>query len=206
MSLEIKKGRIYKIIADSDFEKNLFIQIILGVIKPERGSVLLFGKNLWSIRKEEFIKLFKRVGMVLENGGLISNLKVGENIILPAWYHNGRKPQDEFKRVSAVYARIGFHATEIKEYLSKSPGALPSHEKRIIALMRAMLMEPALMIYDALVEGLEPEMMGKVLDVTQEYHMEMRGRTSIFISSEEKSLKGVRADETMKLSGGGLSS
>jgi len=205
LSLRIRKGRLYKILAESDFEKNLFIYIILGMIKPETGSVFLFGKDLWSVEKDEMLRLFRRVGMVPENGGLISNLKVGENIILPVWYHDRQRPQDAYKRVSAVFAKLGFGSVEIGEYMSRSPGSLSDHEKRIVALMRAMLMEPELMIYDALVEGLEPEMMKKILDITNEFHIEKHNRTSIFISSKEQSLKNVLADETMKLSGGGLS-
>ncbi|MBW2053962.1 MAG: ATP-binding cassette domain-containing protein [Deltaproteobacteria bacterium] len=205
MSFEIKEGRLYKVLAKSDFEKNLFIKLVLGIIKPEDGQIFLFGKDLWTVEKDEFVRLFKRVGTIIGNGGLISNLRVGENIILPTWYHGTLKPQEALNRVSLILAKLGFKDSEVSEYLARTPGSLPAHEKRVVSLVRAMLTEPELIIFDPLIEGLDPEIMKKALHLIEEFHTQERGRTSVFISSEEQSLEDIRADETIRLAGGGLS-
>ena len=66
-----------------------------------------------------------------------------------------------------------------------------------------MLMEPELMIYDALLEGMDHETARKVLRITEKFHSAKQERTSVFISSDEQSLKDVRADKTVWLLKGG---
>lgn len=199
LSLEIKKGSECKIITRSDYENKKLLDLILGFERPESGRAFLFGKDIYEVSENEFSRLFSRVGAVLKDGGLISNLKVWENIVLPAWYHTGKKPEDMEEKAIQKFKEAGIEISYLKELMGRLPGPLPLHEKRIIGLVRAMLMEPELMIYDSICEGLSPEMSDRLTKMTMDFHSEKSGRTSVYVTFDEQSVKNVKADTTLNL-------
>ncbi|MBA4349538.1 MAG: hypothetical protein C0415_06080 [Thermodesulfovibrio sp.] len=204
LSFEIKEGSVCKIITNSDNEKNRLLDTILGFHKPVSGRVLIFDNEIYSIPEKESIKIFKRIGVVLKEGSIISNLKVWENITLPVWYHTEIKPAEMEKKVISLFEEIGRDISYISGYMGKLPGPLPVHEKMLISLIRAMLMEPELMIYDSLFEGLNPEMMERLVKLTTDFHSEKKGRISVHISSDEQSLKNIKPNMVLNQSGKGF--
>ncbi|MEW6213742.1 MAG: ATP-binding cassette domain-containing protein [Nitrospirota bacterium] len=203
-SFEIKEGSVCKIITNSEHQKKVFLNTILALQKPIDGKVFLFGRDIHSISEKESFKIFKKIGMVWRDGGIISNLKVWENITLPIWYHMGERPENVEDRVIDIFKEMGEDVSELSEYMKKLPGPLPVHEKRLIGMVRAMLMEPELMIYDSIFEGLNPEMAERLVRLTTKFHSEKPGRTSVYISSDEQSLKDVKADIILKQHGKGF--
>lgn len=199
LSAEIKEGAVCKIIADSEGIKKSLLDTILGLQKPVEGRVFLFGKDIYSISEKECIKLFGRSGIVRRNGGTISNVKVWENITLPVWYHFGKKPGDVESRIIDIFEQMGVNQSYLSEHMGKLPGPLPLHEKKMIGLVRAMLMEPELMIYDSIFEGLTLEIMKKLIKLTEKFHSEKSGRTSVYITSNELSVRDVNTDIVFRL-------
>lgn len=200
VSFEIKGGSVCKIITSSDDEKGILLNTILGIRRPISGRVFLLGKDIYSISEKEYIKVFKRIGVVLEYGGIISNLKVWENIILSVWHHRGKGPRDIEERVTEIFKEMGMDPSYLKELMERLPGLLPVYEKRLIGLVRAMLMEPDLMVYDSIFEGLNPEMLEGLIKLTERFHLEKQGRTSIYISSNSLSIDSIKADQILRLS------
>lgn len=200
VSFEIKGGSACKIITSSDDEKTILLNTILGIRRPISGRVFLLGKDIYSIPEKEYIKLLKRIGVVLEYGGIISNLKVWENIILSVWHHMGKRPRDVEERVIEIFKEMGMDPSYLKELMGRLPGPLPVYEKRLIGLVRAMLIEPDLIIYDSIFEGLNPEMLERLTKLTEKFHLEKPGRTSIYISSNALSIDSVKADQILRLS------
>lgn len=203
VSFEIKEGILCKIITDSDYEKKTLIDVIFSMEKPVSGRVFLFGKDIYSVSEKESVKILTKIGIVPKDGGLISNLKVWENITLPIWYHTGKRPRDVEDRVIAIFGEMG-KDTSLAKFMGRLSGALPTHEKRLAGMVRAMLMEPDLIIYDSIFEGLNPETVSKLQGLTTKFHLEKPGRTSVYISSEEQSLKDIKADIVLKQHGKGL--
>jgi phospholipid/cholesterol/gamma-HCH transport system ATP-binding protein len=198
LSLDIKKGSECKVITRSEYENRKLVDIILGLEKPASGRVFLFDKDIYAISEKSY-RLFSMVGAVLKDGGLISNLKVWENIVLPAWYHTGKKPEDMEEKAFQKFKEAGIDTPYLKELMGKLPGPLPVHEKRLIGLIRAMLMEPELMIYDSLFEGLSPDMLNRLMKMTTNFHTEKPGRTSVYITFDEQSTKDLRTDTVLRL-------
>lgn len=205
MSFEIGKGSVSKIILSSDYDRAVMLETALGLRRPKEGRVFLLGQDIYSLPAGESFKLFRRTGVVRRDGGLISNLKVWENIALPLWYHEGRGPSDIEARVIGLFGRMGMDADYLKGYMGRLPGPLPLHEKALIGLVRAMLTEPELMVYESLLEGLAPDKAGRLLALMQEFHSEKPGRTSVYLSSDEKSLEGIKADVVLRQKGRGCS-
>jgi phospholipid/cholesterol/gamma-HCH transport system ATP-binding protein len=202
---EIKKGSLCKVITSSDYEKNILMDTMMGIRKPLKGKVLLFGKDIYSACEKEIYEIFRKISVVRRDGGLISNLKVWENIILPVWYHTGKVSKETEARVIDILKEIGVDTAHLSEYMGRLPGPLPEHEKRFIGLVRAMLMEPDLIINDSIFEGLNTEMAERLARLTTKFHEEKSGRTSVHISSDEDSMKYIKSDIVMRQAGKGFS-
>ena len=192
-SLYIKAGLVYKIISKSDHSKRILLDTILGIRKPIKGRVFLFAKDIWETPNREALNLLKDLGVVWNYGGLISNLKVWENLVMPACYHSGAMPEDLEAETLEIYKYLGRDAIS-SDYMTKLPGPLPINEKKLIALVREMLMQPRLIIYDALFEGFSPEMIERLSSLTMEYHSKISDRTSVYISSHQESFAGIKED------------
>ena len=200
LTFEVRAGETAKVIAGSDEDREDFIDVLLGLRRPGAGSVHHLGKDIYSISDAGYIKLFRRVGVVPESGGLISNLKVWENIALPVSYHGARGARvlkESESRAAEIFADIGLAGDSLKALMGRLPGPLSSYEKKLIGLVRAMLMEPEIMIYDSLFDGLSPEFRDKLLRLTGKFN---EGRASVYISSNALSLDGVSAGLTIDLS------
>jgi phospholipid/cholesterol/gamma-HCH transport system ATP-binding protein len=202
--LEAGAGDVCKIIMDSEYDKDVFLETVLARREPRSGKVYLFGQDLYSLSGAESVKIFMKVGMVWRDGGVISNLKVWENILLPAWYHRGLGAGDIEDHVIEFFGRMGKDASGLHEHMGKLPGTLPEHEKRLVGLARAVFMEPKLMIYDSVFEGVGPEMENRLLEFTSEFHSERPGRTSLYVTSVEHSLDRVEADTVFRQKGRGF--
>lgn len=199
-SIEVHRGSTCTIITGSGDEQQGLLEIMLGVRRPSSGEVMILDQEVYAIREEERVGLFRRVGVVQKEGGLISNLKVWENIILPFWYHMGRVPHDvEGRAVELCMALgIGKEGLEFAEYVGTPSGLLPPHEKMLIGVVRAMLMEPDLMIYDSLFDRVNPEVAERFANVAMGFHAARPERTSVYMSPDERSLCHVKADAVVR--------
>jgi phospholipid/cholesterol/gamma-HCH transport system ATP-binding protein len=208
VTFNIEAGSICKIIAGSNYEKKALLDVMLGMKKPSGGRVFLSGKDLYSISESESYKIFKKTGMVWHDGMLISNLKIWENIILPVWYHNGKRPEDVETRVMEIFRALGIDDKKLSEYMGKLPGYVPAREKRLIGFARAVLMEPDLMIYDALFEEMDQATAERLREFTIAFHAQKPAqnhkRTSVYVSANEQSLKDIKADTVLIQEGKGF--
>lgn len=124
--------------------------------------------------------------IVSNYGGLISNLRVWENIALPAQYHDievGGKFEDALVN---LFDKCGLRDKQaLSVMLLKLPDQLSLYEKRLVSFVRAMLMAPELMVYDSLHEGLSPREMQKVARFDRVFRLYYPFRTSVLLSFEE---------------------
>jgi phospholipid/cholesterol/gamma-HCH transport system ATP-binding protein len=112
LSFNFESGGTAKILFDSEDRKNILFGLLAGLQRPEAGRILFFGEDLFAHEENERLALFRRIGVVPAHGGLISNLKAWENLLLPAWYHRGLTanwPNDRWRSysISSDRARPG---------------------------------------------------------------------------------------------------
>ncbi len=201
VTFRIPPGALCKIILHSRHYRKVFLNTMLLLQKPAAGTVFLFGKNGYSISGEKYLKIFQKVGVARDDGGLISNLNIWENITLPALYHRKKRPEDLEDAAIAILSGIGMAGPEMVEFMCRKPGQLPAHERGLAGLVRAMLMEPELIIYDGLFEEMSPEMAGVLKTLTIRFHSEKPGRTSVFIGADDHSLRDIEADIVLRQEG-----
>lgn len=199
LSFAIKAGESAKIVVSSDDLKNSLRALLLGWTTPRQGRVRLFGVALDEAGEDARLALYRRVGTVLENGGLISNLKVWENILLPASFHTGMSVLHAEQPVARFFRAFGYTDDSIELLMGRLPDGLSPLEKRLAALARARLMDPDLMIYDFPFSGLAREAAGLLLEQTRDYHVEKQGRASLFLLPDDAQSARVKTDFTLSL-------
>jgi len=205
-SLHVAPGSACKIILGSNEEKDALLRVMLGLKRPAGGDVHMFGSDIYGMTDGGLDLIYKKTGVVWEGGGLISNLCVWENIMLPLWYHKGLKPQDVEEDAVSMLVGMGKDRSELPAYMNMRPGLLPAQEKTLAGMVRAMLMEPELMIYDSIFEGMKSDAAGRVAEQAVRFHSGLPGRTSVFLSANERSLSTVSADTVIRQADRGFSS
>ncbi len=191
---EIRSGKVYKIIFHSTTEKNEFIDITMGIKAPKKGNIFLFDKDITKIKRDVYYHIMKRMALIWENGGVISNLKVWENIALPLWFHNGIKPTVIEEMVIDFYKHFHMDVSFLSDYMGRLPGTLPAFDKRLVCLIRSFLMEPELIIYDDIFVGIKMDRAERLREITEEFHGKNPQRTSVYLASTQESLKDIKAD------------
>jgi ABC-type transporter Mla maintaining outer membrane lipid asymmetry ATPase subunit MlaF len=125
------------------------------------------------------------VVIVPHNGGLISNLRVWENIVLPVQYHGIELAGKLEDNVAQLLEQCGLDEDAVSELLLKLPDQLSLYEKRLAGFVRAMLMGPELIIYDSLNEGLSRKELARVVKFDKVFRLHFPFRTSVLVSFEE---------------------
>jgi phospholipid/cholesterol/gamma-HCH transport system ATP-binding protein len=199
LSFRLAPGECAKVMAASDEHKNELRALLLAWEAPRQGSVRLFGEELAGLAQDARLALYRRIGVVPEDGGLISNLKTWENILLPATYHLGRTAEAVEAEVVDLYRRFGYSDEAIESLMGRLPDGLSLIEKRLAALARARLMDPDILIYDYLFAGLPREAAGLLLELTRAYHEQKPGRISLYLLPDDAFSARLKTDHTLTL-------
>lgn len=94
-----------------------------------------------------------RVGWVAANGGLISNLRIWENVTLPLWYHNGHEQAETEQRVVRWLGMLGVEPAENERFMAAHPHAVELWQRKLAGLLRALVQKPAVLVVDAALLG-----------------------------------------------------
>ncbi len=194
LSLEVGAGQVCRLTVPSHDIKASLLALLAGHAPPERGQVRLFDTDVYALAESRRVRLYRRVGVVPEQGGLISNLKVWENILLPAWYHRRLDAAAAEPRVVALWHEADPGAGDLRELMGRLPDRLTTFERRLAALVRALLPKPDLLVYDFLTFGLDAEAAGRLLALTRRFHGEKAGRVSVYLCPDDAMSEKIRAD------------
>ena len=176
ISTKIHKGEVVVIIGPSGSGKSTFLRCLNRLEEPTSGQVIFEGKDICS-KGQDITALRQKMGMVFQQFNLFNNLTVMENIM--AGPKLVKKQDDEQARAAAMklLERVGL-AEKADEYPSKLSGG----QKQRIAIVRALAMEPDVMLFDEPTSALDPEMVGEVLKVMQD--LASTGITMVVVTHE----------------------
>ena len=176
ISTKIHKGEVVVIIGPSGSGKSTFLRCLNRLEEPTSGQVIFEGKDICS-KGQDITELRQKMGMVFQQFNLFKNLTVMENII--AGPKLVKKQDEEQARAAAIklLERVGL-AEKADEYPSKLSGG----QKQRIAIVRALAMEPDVMLFDEPTSALDPEMVGEVLKVMQD--LASTGITMVVVTHE----------------------
>jgi phospholipid/cholesterol/gamma-HCH transport system ATP-binding protein len=203
-SFEVGEGRSAALIAASDSAREMLLELMVGLRRPRGGRVLLMGEDIYSLPGRELFTIMRETGIVWRDGGLLSNLKVWENILLPARYHRGARPEDVEPAVRDILERLGAGGGDLEGFMASLPALIPEGERPLAGFARAVLMEPGLMIYDAVFESLDPEASERFAALAREFHRQLPARTSVYVGTDEHFLRYVEPEVVIRQEGRGF--
>ncbi len=151
VDLNIREGEKMVIIGRSGGGKSVLLKHILGLMRPDAGQVWFRDKDLAQLDEEQMVPLRKETGMLFQNGALFDSLTVGENVAFPL---RERGNVDE-KEIQSEVARA-LKIVDLPNQELKWPSQLSGGMRKRVALARAAIAKPALMLYDEPTSGLDP--------------------------------------------------
>jgi phospholipid/cholesterol/gamma-HCH transport system ATP-binding protein len=200
-SFIVAEGERVAVVAGSSYARLALVSLLTGCLPPASGRLFLLGEDLAEAPRAKALALFRQLGIVREGGGLVSNLRAWENILLPASYHDGLEAGAVLPRVEACFERLGLSGDALVRCLDSLPGLLPEHWRRIVGLVRALVMEPRLMLYEAVLDGLPTSLAHAVAELVASFHDLRPGRTSVFVATDAASLSQLPVSRTIELRG-----
>ena len=176
ISTEIKKGEVVVVIGPSGSGKSTFLRCLNRLEEPSGGTIELDGVDITD-KKVNINKYRERMGMVFQQFNLFNNLTILKNITLaPVKLGIMGKKEAEEKAMSLLN-RVGL-ADKADAY----PSQLSGGQKQRVAIVRALAMNPEVMLFDEPTSALDPEMVGEVLDVMRE--LARSGMTMVVVTHE----------------------
>lgn len=151
INFEVPTGGTEIILGGSGSGKSTILKLILGLIKPESGSIVVEGEEISGMGELELMKVRAKIGMVFQEGALFDSLSVAENVGFRLREHEDLSEEEIEERVRRI---LGF--VELEEFYERMPSELSGGQRRRVAVARAMAHQPDLILYDEATTGLDP--------------------------------------------------
>jgi phospholipid/cholesterol/gamma-HCH transport system ATP-binding protein len=196
LDLDVQRGETLTVLGPSGAGKSVLLRTAIGLIKPSEGQVLLWGRDLVPLSERELRQVRRRIGIVFQGGALFDSLTVAENIAYPVREHERWSEGRLWARVVEVLGWVGLDP----QVASQLPAELSGGMRKRVALARAIVLEPELLLYDEPTTGLDPANVERVDALIQSIQSRL-GVTSLIITHDVASAFRV-SDRLAVLSGG----
>jgi len=197
VTLTARRGRITAIMGPSGTGKTTLLKLITAQIFADRGQVTAFGRDLSQLDTPDIYGVRKRMGMLFQNGALLTDMTVFENVAFPV-----RENTDLPESLIRLLVLTKLQAVGLRGAAELMPGELSGGMARRVALARAIVMDPEVLIYDEPFVGLDPISMGVIQRLIKQMNVAL-GITSIVVSHDVQELSAI-ADDSYLLSAGSV--
>jgi phospholipid/cholesterol/gamma-HCH transport system ATP-binding protein len=195
LDMEIPRGRVTAVMGPSGTGKTTLLRLITGQVRADSGSIQVADQDMRTVKRNALYVLRRRMGMLFQNGALLTDLNVFENVAFPLRAHT-----DLPERLIRQLVLTKLQAVGLRGAAELTPAELSGGMSRRVALARAIVMDPELLIYDEPFVGLDPISMGVILRLIRRLN-DTLGLTSIVVSHDVQEISTV-ADNVFLLSGG----
>jgi phospholipid/cholesterol/gamma-HCH transport system ATP-binding protein len=176
ISLEVREGQIQVIMGPSGCGKSVFLKHLVGLLRPTRGEVLVFGEPVHALTDDAIDRLRLRTGVVFQSAALFDSLSVADNVAFPLRRHR-RLPEEAIAgRVAHLLALVEMEGTE-----RLMPSELSGGMRKRVGIARALALEPRLILYDEPTSGLDPLTARTVDDLVLRLRADL-GVTSVVVT------------------------
>ena len=176
VSVNINKGDVMVVIGPSGSGKSTLLRSLNMLEVPTSGSIFFHGEDITG-KKVNLPKHREKMGMVFQTFNLFPHKTVLENMTMAPIQIKGEKKEDAEAKAMALLERVG-----LADRAGAYPSQLSGGQKQRIAIVRALMMEPEVMLFDEPTSALDPEMVGEVLEVMKE--LARGGMTMVVVTHE----------------------
>jgi phospholipid/cholesterol/gamma-HCH transport system ATP-binding protein len=195
LDLTVPRGRITAIMGPSGGGKTTLLKLITGQVFADRGSVRVFGQDVATLDRRALYALRQRLGLLFQSGALLTDMDVFDNVAFPVREHTDL-PETLLRKL--VLTKL--QAVGLRGAAHLLPAELSGGMGRRVALARAIVLDPEVLMYDEPFVGLDPISLGVILRLIKQMNSAL-GITSIVVSHDVRELATI-ADESYLLLGG----
>ena len=191
----VPRGRITVIMGPSGTGKSVLLRHFVGLLKPDRGDVIVEGRSVPRLSDDELLELRRHMGMLFQDGALFSSMNLYDNVAFPLRQHTRRSEREVRDIVMARLAEVGLSGAE-----RKMPNELSGGMRKRAGFARALVLEPRILLFDEPDSGLDPVRTALLCELIREIQRRYES-TAVVISHDTKAVFDV-ADNVILLHGG----
>ena len=184
INLDVHKGEVVVIIGASGCGKSSFLRCMNGLEDIQGGEITLDNKIKFSELKEDITKIRQKIGMVFQSYELFPHLTILDNMLLAPLKVQKRNKEEVKKQALKLLERVN-----LLDKQNSYPRQLSGGQKQRVAIVRALCMNPEIMLFDEVTAALDPEMVREVLDVMLELAKD--GMTMVIVTHEMQFARAV---------------
>ncbi len=177
-NLQIYPQEVTTLIGKSGVGKSVTLKLIIGLLEPDDGRILYQGRSMQSLSRKERKEIRKQVNFMFQNNALFDSLQVFDNIALPLKEKTSMKPDEIKSRVEEKMDALDLHDVE-----SKYPAQLSGGMQKRVALARALITDPKVVLFDEPTTGLDPVRKNSVLSMIT-HNQKNFGFTAVLVSHD----------------------
>lgn len=177
-TFEVTAGSTEIILGGSGSGKSTILKLVLGLIKPESGTIEVDGVDISRMDEPDLMKVRAGMGMVFQEGALFDSLTVAENVGFRLREHEDLTEKEFEDRVESV---LGF--VDLAEFYERMPSDLSGGQRRRVALARAIAHRPQVILYDEPTTGLDPIIGSTICDLIVKLR-DLEGVTSVLVTHQ----------------------
>ena len=178
VNLRVHKGEILAIIGRSGSGKTVLLRLIIGLVRPNRGQVLIEGTDITQLSGRRLDRVRERFGMLFQGGALFDSMTVFDNVAFPLREKTDLSPAEVTAQVQKMLENVG-----LGEMGYKFPAELSGGMKKRTALARALITNPSIILFDEPTTGLDPILGHAIHQLIQETHDAFE-YTAVIVSHE----------------------
>lgn len=178
LTLEIPDGSIYVVIGQSGTGKSCLLKHLIGLMHPDQGEIWIDGTEITSLRGRALNAVRNRFGMLFQGGALFDSLSVYDNVAFPLREKTRLKETDIGRKVHERLEQVGLPGID-----QKFPAELSGGMRKRVALARALVSEPEILLFDEPTTGLDPVRVNAIHRLVLDLHKLLRF-TAIIVSHE----------------------
>jgi phospholipid/cholesterol/gamma-HCH transport system ATP-binding protein len=159
ISFTVQRGETRIILGPAGGGKSVLMKLTNGLLRPDSGTIRVFGEDITAMSEKDLFKMRKRVGMVFQESALFDSLSVEDNVAYRL--NEERVPEDE------AHAKVveALQFVELEQAIAKYPSELSGGMRRRVSIARAIISKPDLILYDSPTAGLDPITSTTIVDL-----------------------------------------
>ena len=184
LSFGLAEGEILAVLGESGSGKSVLLKHLIGILKPDKGTVLIKGKDIVPLPERKLLEIRRDIGYLFQEGALYDFMTVYENVAFPLKEHTALKRRDIADKVTKILSQVGLAGA-----LDKYPGELSGGMKKRAALARSVILDSKILLCDEPTSGLDPIKSREISDLIRSISRDLKCTTVITSHDMENSMR-----------------